>query len=78
MKLLISENQLNKLLLELSPKSEGVKEFISRVKETPGLLKHLGFKNMKALEDFITDNGIKDFYALKKDAADFKKESEDK
>jgi hypothetical protein len=48
------------------------------VKSTKGLLKHLGFKNMKALQDFITDNGIKDFYALKKDAADFKKESEDK
>jgi hypothetical protein len=71
MKLLISENQLNKLLLELSPKSEGVKEFISRVKETPGLLKHLGFRTFKALEEFIRDNDYEDFQELKRDEEKF-------
>jgi hypothetical protein len=71
MKLLISENQLNKLLLELSPKSEGVKEFILRVKETPGLLKHLGFRTFKALEEFIRDNDYKDFQELKSDEEKF-------
>lgn len=71
MKLLISENQLNKLLLELSPKSEGVKEFISRVKETPGLLKHLGFRTFKALEEFIRDNDYEDFQELKSDEEKF-------
>jgi hypothetical protein len=77
MKIIVTEAQY-KRLNELSSKSNGVEEFIEMVKSTKGLLKHLGFKNMKALEDFITDNGIKDFYELKKDAADFKKKSEDK
>ena len=77
MKVIITEAQYNRLN-ELSSKSNGVEEFIEMVKSTKGLLKHLGFKNMKALQDFITDNGIKDFYELKKDAADFKKKSEDK
>jgi hypothetical protein len=77
MKIIVTESQYNRLN-ELSSKSNGVEEFIEMVKSTKGLLKHLGFKNMKALEDFITDNGIKDFYELKKDAADFKKKSEDK
>jgi len=77
MKIIITETQYIRIN-ELSSKSNGVEEFIEMVKSTKGLLKHLGFKNMKALEDFITDNGIKDFYALKKDAADFKKESEEK
>ena len=77
MKIIVTETQYNRLN-ELSSKSNGVEEFIEMVKSTKGLLKHLGFKNMKALEDFITDNGIKDFYELKKDAADFKKKSEDK
>lgn len=71
MKLLISENQLNKLLTELSPKSEGVKEFISRVKETPGLLKHLGFRTFKTLEEFIRDNDYEDFQELKSDEEKF-------
>lgn len=73
MKLRISETQLNKLLLELSPKSEGVKDFITRVKETPGLLKHLGFRTFKSLEDYISDGDYQDFEELKSDEEKFLK-----
>jgi hypothetical protein len=77
MKIMITEAQYNRLN-ELSSKSNGVKEYIEMVKSTKGLLKHLGFKNIKALEEYITDNGIKEFYELIEDATDFIKKSEEK
>jgi hypothetical protein len=66
------------LIFELSPKSTGVKEFIQRVKDTPGLLKYLKFKTHKSLEDYITDGGYSDMAELKKEADLFKKDSSDK
>lgn len=70
MKYIISENQY-KLLLELSPKSTGVEEFLDMVKKTPGMLKHLGFKSFKSLEDYIQDGDYDDFDELKKDSQKF-------
>ena len=77
MKIIITESQY-KRLNELSPKSNGVEEFLEMVKSTKGLVKHLGFKNLKSLEDYIIDNGIKEFYELIEDSADFIKNSEEK
>jgi hypothetical protein len=69
---IISESQYQKLVMELSPKSNGVKEFIEYVKETPGLLKHLNFRTYKSLEEYILDGSYEDFDELKKDAKEFK------
>ena len=71
MKIRITESQKVKLLYELSPKSTGVKEFIEHVKQTPGLLKFLGFRSFKALEEFILDSDYKEFNDLKKEANGF-------
>lgn len=77
MKIIITESQYI-FLNELSSNSTGVKEFLEMVKSTRGMLKHLGFKTMKSLEDYITDGNFKDFDELRKEAADFQKKSEDK
>lgn len=74
MRFQLTESQLQKLITELSPKSEGVQDFIDTVKETPGLLKHLQFRTYKALEEYILDSTYKEFDELKKDAKSFKKE----
>lgn len=73
MKIIITESQL-KTLQELSPKSTGIEEFIIKVKETPGLLKHLGFSSMKSLHDYLQDGDYEDFDELRKDAKKFKTE----
>ena len=71
-------SRMKGLIYELSPKSTGVQEFIQRVKDTPGLLKHLKFKTHKSLEDYITDGNYSDMAKLKKEADLFKKDSLDK
>ena len=73
MNYLITESQYRSLIMELSPKSAGVQEFIEMVKETPGLLRHLHFKSFKALEEYIHDASYEDFSELKKEAEHFKK-----
>ena len=77
MKIIVTEIQYN-LLKELSSNSNGVQEFLEMVKSTKGLLKYLGFRNMKSLEDFIRDGHINDLYELKRDAKKFNKESDEK
>jgi len=72
MKYIISESQY-KLIMELSPNSYGVEEFIDMVKSTPGMLKHLGFKSYKSLEDYIQDGDNDDLDELKSDAKKFNK-----
>ena len=71
MRIKITESQKGKLLMELSKNSAGVKEFIEDVKETPGLLKHLGFSTHKSLEEYILDSNYKEFQELKKEATGF-------
>lgn len=71
MRIKITENQKKKLVSELSKNSAGVKEFIEEVKDTPGLLKHLGFSSHKSLEEYILDSSYKEFQELKKEASSF-------
>jgi hypothetical protein len=59
--------------MELSPNSSGVQDFLDMVKSTPGMLKHLGFKSFKSLEEYILDGSIEDLYELKSDAKKFDK-----
>ena len=70
MKIQITESQYQ-LIMELSPKSAGVQEFIQFVKDTPGLLKHLQFKTHKSLEEYLLDATYKEFNELKKEAKSF-------
>jgi hypothetical protein len=56
---------------ELSDGSSGVQEFLEDVKDTPGLLKHLGFNRFKSLEVYIREGGYEDFEELKSDAKKF-------
>lgn len=71
MKIKITEGQKQKLISELSKNSAGVKDFIEKVKNTPGLLKYLGFNTHKSLEDYILDGSYKDFQELKKESDTF-------
>lgn len=64
---IIEQKQIN----ELSDDSAGVKEFLDDVKNTPGLLKHLGFKRFKSLEVYVREGGYEDFEELKSDAKKF-------
>ena len=61
-----------KNLNELAPTSAGVQEFIEHVKDTPGLLKHLGFRSVKALKKYIDEADYDDFQELKRDSKKFK------
>ena len=72
MRIKITESQKNFLLVELSKSSEGVKDFLEMVRETPGLLKFLKFSSHKSLEDYILDGSYKDFQELKKEAESYK------
>ena len=71
MKIRITEQQYKSLITELSPKSSGVKEFLKLVKDTTGLLRHLGFSSHKALEEYVLDGYIKDFDELRNEADEF-------
>jgi hypothetical protein len=72
MRIIITESQY-RLLNELSPSSTGVEEFLEMVKSTKGMLKELGFKTLKSLEEYITDGGFKEFDELRKDAEKYNK-----
>ena len=71
MRIKITEDQKQKLISELSKNSAGVKDFIEKVKNTPGLLKHLGFNTHQSLEHYILDGSYKDFKELKKESETF-------
>jgi len=71
MRIKITESQKQKLITELSKNSSGVKEFLSYVRETPGLLKYLEFNSHKSLEEYILDSNYKEFQELKKEAQGF-------
>lgn len=59
--------RIRKLIYELSPQSEGVKELMNLVKEFPELIAHLNFNSVKDLKDFIEDSDYSDFYELRKE-----------
>ena len=56
-----------RLITELSPKSNGVKEVLDFLNNRPEILKKLGFKSLKSVEYFIEGAGIEDFDELRDD-----------
>lgn len=66
------ENISKRNINELSPRSAGVEEFMSDVKETKGSLKALGFKNFKALQTYVDDATYDEFEELRQELKDFK------
>lgn len=53
------------------PSSECVNELLAKIKNTSGLIKHLGFKSLKAVEDYICDNGYDDFKEIRNEVDDY-------
>jgi len=60
---------------ELSDESNGVQELLDDVKNTPGLLKHLGFNRFKSLEVYIREGSYDDFSELRSEVRDFHKKN---
>jgi hypothetical protein len=58
-------SRIRTLIFELSPDSTGVREFLEQVKELPELLKHLHFKDMDELEEYVYQAGYEEFNELK-------------
>jgi len=58
-------SRIRTLIFELSPDSTGVREFLEQVKEFPELLKHLHFKDMDELEEYVYQAGYEEFNELK-------------
>lgn len=56
-----------RLITELSPKSNGVKEVLDFLNNRPEIIKKLGFKSLKSVEYFIEGAGIEDFDELRDD-----------
>lgn len=65
MKLNEQVNRIKSIIYELSPQSSGVQELIDIVKDKPELLKHMGFKSLDILMDFINDASYEDFTDLR-------------
>ena len=64
-------SRIKNLIYELSPQSSGVQEFLDIVKKYPELLSHMGFKNMKRLEEYLDDASYEDFSELQDEAEYF-------
>ena len=60
---------------ELSDESNGVQELLDDVKNTPGLLKYLGFSRFKSLEVYIREGSYDDFSELRSEVSDFHKKN---
>jgi hypothetical protein len=63
--IILEKRHLGNLISELSPKSSGVEEFLKTIKKNPKLIVFLGFKNYDRLEEYIYENGIREFNELK-------------
>ena len=57
--------RIRTLMLELSPDSSGVQEFLQQVKELPELLKHLHFDSLGELEEYVYQAGYDEFDELR-------------
>jgi hypothetical protein len=64
-------SRIKGLIYELSPQSSGVKEFIAQVQEIPELLKHMHFRNMEDLLEYLDNAGYEDFIELKDEVNHF-------
>lgn len=63
--------RIQKLILELSPKSTGVSEFLELVNQYPELITHLKFPSLKNLKDYIEGASGPEFYELQQEAQYF-------
>ena len=79
MKMLYTENmnlneqisRIRGLIYELAPHSSGVQEFIAQVQEKPELLKHMNFRNMDDLLDYIDNANYEEFSQLRDEVNHF-------
>lgn len=63
--------KIQKLILELSPNSSGVTEFLEMVESYPELLQHFKFPSLKHLNDYVLDASYSEFHELQKEAEQF-------
>ena len=79
MKMLYTENmnlneqisRIRGLIYELAPHSSGVQEFIAKVQEKPELLKHMNFRKMDDLLDYIDNANYEEFSQLRDEVNHF-------
>ena len=79
MKMLYTENmnlneqisRIRGLIYELAPHSSGVQEFIAQVQEKPELLKHMNFRKMDDLLDYIDNANYEEFSQLRDEVNHF-------
>ena len=64
-------SRIRTLMLELSPDSSGVQEFLQQVKELPELLKQLHFENLNELEEYVYQAGYDEFDELRNEVNHF-------
>lgn len=63
--------KIKKLIVELSPNSYGVREFLDFVRERPEVLSHLKFTSFQDLEDYVQDGDIEDLNELRREVENF-------
>ena len=64
-------SRIRGLIYELAPHSSGVQEFIAQVKEKPELLKHMTFRSMDDLLDYIDNASYEEFSQLRDEVNHF-------
>lgn len=65
--------RIKKLIVELSPKSHGVAEFLNHVENRPQLIDHLRFSSLQDLKDYVADANIGEFYELRMEVEEYEK-----
>ena len=63
--------RIKELIYELAPHSNGVQELIVQVKNIPELLKHMHFKSINELEQYIEEANYEDFIELRDEVNKF-------
>jgi hypothetical protein len=64
-------SRIKGLIYELAPNSSGVQELITQVKNMPELLKHMNFKSIGDLEQYIEEANYEDFIELRNEINNF-------
>ena len=64
-------SRIRGLIYELAPQSSGVQEFIAQVQEKPELLKHMNFRNIEDLLDYIDNANYEEFSQLRDEVNHF-------
>jgi len=64
-------SRIRGLIYELAPHSSGVQEFIAQVQEMPELLKHMNFRNMDDLLEYIDNANYEEFSQLRDEVNHF-------